>query len=169
VTSARGPGLLGRIVDQFEEIVASLAVAVIIAAVGWGVITRYVTAQPAAWASEVATLAFAWAIFFGGTACIKYRLLPTIDMLVVRLPAGAQTAIRWANHALLLAFFAFMTWFGVRFAIDTWSSPSPVLRMPQTFLYGPVALCSALMAVRYLQVMAGRRWQLDEHRETHAG
>ena len=62
-----------------------------------------------------------------------------------------------------------MTWFGVRFAIDTWSSPSPVLRMPQTFLYGPVALCSALMAIRYLQVMAGRRWEVDEHRETHAG
>jgi TRAP-type C4-dicarboxylate transport system permease small subunit len=163
------PGRLARVVDQFEEIVASLAVAVIIGAVSWGVITRYVTAQPAAWASEIATLAFAWAIFFGGTACIKYRLLPTIDMLVDRLPAGLQRAICWTNHTLLLAFFAFMTWFGVRFAIDTWSSPSPVLRMPQTFLYGPVAFCSALMAVRYLQVLGGRRWDVDAHRETHAG
>lgn len=162
-------GTLARLADQFEETVAAVAVVVIIGSVSWGVITRYITAQPAAWASEVATLAFAWAIYFGGAACIKYRLLPSIDMLVDRLPRVPQRAARWLNHALLLGFFGFMTWFGVRFAIDTWDSPSPVLRWPQTFLYGPVALCSALMAVRYLQVLAGRRWDADEARETHAG
>lgn len=156
-------------IDQFEEIVASAAVAVIIASVSWGVITRYITAQPAAWASEIATLGFAWAIFFGSAACIKYALFPTIDMLVVRLPPWLQASVRLMNHALLLGFFAFMTWFGVRFAIDTWDSPSPVLRMPQTVLYGPVAFCSALMAVRYLQVLGGRRWHLAENRDTHAG
>jgi hypothetical protein len=32
-----------------------------------------------------------------------------------------------------------------------------------------VALCSALMAVRYLQVLAGRVWELDAARETNAG
>ena len=158
-----------RALDRFEESVAAAAVVVIIAAVSWGVVTRYITAQPAAWASEVATLAFAWAIYFGGAACVKYRLLPSIGMLTDRLPPALQRAARWLNHALLLGFFGFMTWFGVRFAIDTWSSPSPVLRMPQTFLYGPVAFCSALMAVRYLQQMAGRRWEYDASRETHAG
>ncbi len=162
-------GTAARLLDQLEETIAAVAVAVVIASVSWGVLTRYVTAQPAAWASEVATLAFAWCIYFGGAACVKYRLLPTIDMLVDRLPPGARRATRWLNHALLLAFFGFMTWFGTRFAIDTWDSPSPVLRMPQTFLYGPVAVASALMAVRYLQGLAGRRWDVDEARETHAG
>jgi len=155
--------------DRFEEIVAAVAVAVIIASVGWGVITRYVTAQPAAWASEIATLGFAWVVFFGSAACVKYRLHPAIDVLVGRLPAPAQKAARVFNHVLLLSFFCFMVWFGTRFAIDAWDSPSPVLRMPQTWLYGPVALCSALMAVRYLQVLAGRVWELDATRETNAG
>lgn len=157
------------VVDHAEEIVAAAAVVVVVLAVGWGVVTRYVTAQPAAWASEIATLGFAWVVFFGAAACVKYRLHPTIDVLVVRLPAGLQRLVRGFNHLLLLSFFAFMTWFGTRFAIDTWDSPSPVLRWPQTLLYGPVALCSALMAVRYLQVLAGRRWDADATRETHAG
>ncbi len=165
--SARGR--LATLADQFEEIVAAGAVAVIIASVAWGVVTRYVTAQPATWASEIATLAFAWCIYFGGAACIKYRLLPTIDMLVDRLPPVPARWVRRLNHVLLLGFFGFMTWFGTRFAIDTWDSPSPVLRMPQTFLYGPVAIASALMAVRYLQRMGGREWTADETRETHAG
>ena len=160
---------LAGLADRFEETVAAAAVVVIIASVGWGVITRYVTAQPAAWASEIATLAFAWAVFFGAAACVKYRLHPSIEVLVDRLPAGARRAVRVFNHVLLLSFFGFMTWFGTRFAIDAWDSPSPVLRMPQTWLYGPVALCSALMAVRYLQVLAGREWAVDATRETNAG
>jgi TRAP-type C4-dicarboxylate transport system permease small subunit len=168
--SARpAPRGVAWLVDQFEEIVACVAVVVVVLSVSWGVLTRYVTAQPAAWASEVATMGFAWVVFFGAAACVKYRLHPAIDVLVDRLPAGLQAAIRVMNHALLLSFFAFMTWFGTRFAIDAWDSPSPVLRVPQTWLYGPVALCSLLMAVRYLQVLAGRDWTIDATRETHAG
>ena len=160
---------LATLADRFEEIVAAMAVAIIIASVGWGVITRYVTAQPAAWASEIATLGFAWVVFFGAAACVKYRMHPAIEVLVDRLPPRVQKAVRLFNHGLLLSFFGFMAWFGTRFAIDAWDSPSPVLRMPQTWLYGPVALCSVLMAVRYLQVLAGRVWQLDATRETNAG
>jgi TRAP-type C4-dicarboxylate transport system permease small subunit len=160
---------LAALADRFEETVAAAAVAVIIASVGWGVITRYITEQPAAWASEIATLGFAWVVFFGAAACVKYRLHPAIDILVERLPEGLQRAVRVFNHVLLLSFFGFMTWFGTRFAIDAWDSPSAVLRIPQTWLYGPVALCSALMAVRYLQVLAGRGGVIDATRETNAG
>jgi len=159
---------LSALADRFEETIAAVAVVVIIASVGWGVITRYITAQPAAWASEVATLGFAWVVFFGASACVKYRLHPTIDILVNRLPSDLQRAVRAFNHVLLLSFFAFMTWFGTRFAIDTWDNPSAVLRIPQTWLYGPVALCSALMAIRYLQVLMGRFGTIETARETNA-
>ena len=81
---------LAAIADRFEELVASLAVVVVIASVSWGVITRYVTAQPATWAGEVATLGFAWVVFFGAAACVKYKLHPSIDMLVKRLPGPLQ-------------------------------------------------------------------------------
>ena len=59
---------LATLADRFEELVAAAAVVVIIASVGWGVITRYVTAQPATWAGEIATLGFAWVVFFGAAA-----------------------------------------------------------------------------------------------------
>lgn len=158
-----------RIADQFEEIVACVALASVVFSVSWGVITRYITAQPAAWASEVATLSFAWVVFFGATACIKYKLHPSIDMLVVRLPRGLQRFLRGFNHALVLGFCVFMAGFGTRFAIDAWSNPSPVLRLPLTWLYGPVAFCFALMALRYLQVLARGPWAIEGERETHVG
>jgi len=158
-----------RVGDQFEEIVACVALAMVVLSVSWGVITRYITAQPAAWASEVASLAFAWVVFFGAAACIKYKLHPSIDMLVARLPRAVQVLVRWLNHALMLGFCVFMAWFGTRFAIDAWSNPSPVLRLPLTWLYGPVAFCFALMALRYVQVLRRGPWTIDADRETNVG
>jgi TRAP-type C4-dicarboxylate transport system permease small subunit len=157
------------VLDQFEDIVASLAVVVVIFSVAWGVVSRYVTEQPAAWAGEVATLAFAWAVFFGAAACVKYHMHPTIDLLVNRFPRSLKRAVAGLNHALVLGFCGFMVWFGTRFAIDAWDSPSAVLQMPLTWLYGPVAFSFGLMIVRYLQVLAGRTWYIDEMRDTNVG
>jgi TRAP-type C4-dicarboxylate transport system permease small subunit len=169
-TSAEPPlPVLHRLADQFEEVVACVALAAVVLSVSWGVVTRYVTEQPAAWASEVATLAFAWLVFFGAAACIKYRMHPSIDMLVSRLPYGLRVAVRWLNHALVLGFCGFMVWFGTRFAIDAWVTPSAVLRLPLTWLYGPVAFSFALMAVRYVQVLRGHNWFISGERETNVG
>ena len=49
--------------------------------------------------------------------------------------------------------------FGVFLAAGTWL----------TWLYGPVAFCFALMIVRHLQIIAGRTWTIDAHRDTHVG
>ena len=166
---AREPRGTAWVVDQFEEIIASSAVVVVIISVSWGVLSRYVTAQPAAWAGEVATLAFAWVVFFGATACVKYHMHPTIDLLITRLPVVLRRIVTGLNHALVLGFCGFMVWFGTRFAIDAWDSPSAVLQVPLTWLYGPVAFCFGLMIVRYLQVIAGRVWHIDEDRATNAG
>lgn len=163
---ARG---LSWLLDQFEELIACAALIVVVLSVSWGVLTRYITEQPAAWASEVATLGFAWVVFFGAAACFKYHLHPTIDLLLARLPERYALPLRWLNHALLFAFFAFMVWFGVRFTADAMDSPSAVLRLPLAWLYGPVTAGFALMAVRYVQVLRGKRWRIEEARETHAG
>ena len=143
---------------------------VVVLSVSWGVITRYITAQPAAWASEVATLAFAWVVFFGAAACIKYRLHPTIDMLVARLPraAAARRALAQPRAAARLLRLHGLVRHALRHRrlVD---NPSPVLRLPLTWLYGPVAFCFALMIVRYLQVLRRGPWQIDADRETNAG
>ena len=166
-----GPPLRGLawVLDQFEEILASAAVVVVVFAVAWGVVSRYITEQPAAWAGEIATLAFAWAVFLGAAACVKYHMHPTIDLLVDRLPARLRRLVGVLNHLLILGFCGFMAWFGTRFAIDAWDSPSAVLRLPLTWLYGPVAFCFGLMIIRYLQVLAGKAWHIDELRDTNVG
>jgi len=147
----RGP--LRLLVDHFEEGVAGVALVLVVGAVVWGVITRYVTAQPAAWASEVATISFAWLVFFGASACFKYGVHPSIDMLTQVLSPAAQRAVRWFNHVLLIAFFLFMVGYGIHFSIEEWENPTSVLRLPLTILYGPVTMGFALMLLRYLAIV----------------
>jgi TRAP-type transport system small permease protein len=138
-------------VEYFEELIAGSALIVVVASVCWGVLTRYVTAQPAAWAGELAVIGFAWIVFFGAAACFKYKLHPSIDMMMVLFSARVRQAVRLLVHVLVLSFCTYMVWFGVRFSIDAWDNPSPVLRWPLTVLYGPVTAGFALMIVRYLQ------------------
>lgn len=133
-----------------DEVIAVAALLVTVGAVGWGVVTRYVTAQPAVWASEVAAIAFAWLTFFGASACFRHNAHPSIDMLVGRLPAGPQRAVRVGVDALVAAFLGYFCWMGVAFSIAAWDNPTAVLRLPMTIVYGPITLATAMMLVRHL-------------------
>ena len=136
-----------------DEVVAILALLVTVGAVGWGVLTRYVTAQPAVWASEVAAIAFAWLTFFGASACFRHNAHPSIDMLVGRLPAGPQRAARIGVDLLVAAFLAYFCWLGLEFSIAAWDNPTAVLRLPMTVVYGPITLASLMMLARHLANM----------------
>ncbi|MFZ4405708.1 MAG: TRAP transporter small permease [Paracraurococcus sp.] len=142
-----------RILGQADEAIAVLALLVTVGSVGWGVVTRYVTAQPAVWASEVAAIGFAWLTFFGASACFRHNAHPSIDMLVQRLPRGPQRLARLGVDLLVASFLAYFCWMGVEFSISAWDNPTAVLRLPMTVVYGPITLASAMMLARHLANM----------------
>ncbi|NOG69297.1 TRAP transporter small permease [Roseicella sp. DB1501] len=142
-----------RALGRLDELIAMLALLVTVAAVGWGVVTRYVTAQPAVWSSEVAAIAFAWLTFFGASACFRYNAHPSIDMLVQRLPRGPQRWVRFGVDLLVAGFLAYFCWLGIDFSLAAWENPTAVLRLPMTVVYAPVTLATAMMLARHLSNM----------------
>jgi TRAP-type transport system small permease protein len=136
-----------------DEAIGAGALLVTVGSVGWGLVTRYVTAQPAVWASEVAAIAFAWLTFFGASACFRHNAHPSIDMLVGRLPAGPRRVARLGVDLLVTAFLAYFCWLGLGFSITAWDNPTAVLRLPMTVVYGPVTLASLMMLARHLANM----------------
>lgn len=144
---------LRRALGRLDELIAMLALLVTVAAVGWGVVTRYVTAQPAVWSSEVAAIAFAWLTFFGASACFRYNAHPSIDMLVQRLPRGPQRWVRFGVDLLVAGFLACFCWLGIDFSLAAWENPTAVLRLPMTVVYAPVTLATAMMLARHLSNM----------------
>jgi TRAP-type C4-dicarboxylate transport system permease small subunit len=142
---------------HFEEWVSGVALIIVIIATCWGVLTRYVTSQPAAWSGEVAGIAFAWLIFVGAAAGFKYGMHVTIDMAVARLPAAQRRVLMAAADVLVLVFLAILFALAIEFSIDAWDDPTSVLRLPRTVTYASVVVGSLCMLLRYAQA-AWRRW-----------
>lgn len=142
----------------FEEFVAGIALVIIIASTCWGVLTRYVTEQPAAWSGEVAAIAFAWLIFVGTAAGFKYGMHVTIDMLVARLPDGLRRGLMALADVVVLVFLTVLLILAVEFSIEAWGDPTSVLRLPRTVTYASVVVGALCMLLRYGRT-AWRRWK----------
>jgi TRAP-type transport system small permease protein len=143
---------------RFEEIVAGAALVVVIFAACWGVVTRYVTAEPATWSGEVAAIAFAWLVFVGAAAGFKYGMHVAIDMVVTSLPDGLRRALMAAADLVVIAFLLTVLVLAVEFSIDAWGDPTSVLRLPRTVTYASVVVGGLCMLLRYAGT-AWRRWR----------
>ncbi|MGE0312239.1 MAG: TRAP transporter small permease [Lautropia sp.] len=140
-----------------EEALAGSALVVVVLSTCWGVLTRYVTSQPAAWSGEVAAIAFAWMVFVGAAAGFKYGMHVTIDVVVARLPAASRRRLTVMADSLVLVFLGTLFALSVEFAIDAWSDPTSVLRLPRSITYASVVVGSLCMLGRYWQVARRRR------------
>lgn len=142
--------------DNFEEIVAGVALIIVVLAVCWGVITRYITEQPATWAGEVAGIAFAWSIFIGSSAALKRGMHVSIDMLVIFLPPAGRRVVAIVGDVIVLAFLAIVLALAVEFTAEAWDNPTSVLRIPLSTIYLSVVVGFACLLVRYVQAALAR-------------
>ncbi len=149
---ALGPGHALR---YLEETIAGVALVIVVLSTCWGVVTRYVTSQPAAWSGEVAAIAFAWMIFVGTAAGFKYGMHVTIDVAVARLPPAPRRRMMAMADGLVLVFLAILIVLAAQFTIDAWGDPTSVLRLPRSVTYAAVLVGATCMFVRYGQ--AARR------------
>ncbi len=134
--------------DIAEEVLACVSLVLVVLAVAWGVLTRYVTAQPAPWAGEVAVMAFAWLVFLGSAAGFKRGMHASVDLLTARLPGMIRRPLEILVDLAVLAFAAYVVWLGIEFTNRNLDNPSPVLRLPMSIIYLPVALCFASIGIR---------------------
>lgn len=146
-----------------EDIISGACMVVVVGAVLWGVLTRYVFPQPAAWSYEVATIGFAWLTFFGAAAGVRYRLHSDIDVFVAMFPQGAQRAVALFNFWMLAAFFGALAVFFAVHTVDAHKSLTIALNLPRSIIYAPLSLASALMLLRHVQVWRDPgRFQMHE-------
>ena len=59
------------LIKNIEEIIASLAIIIVVISAFYGVVSRYILNNPIAWSNEVATISFTWTVFLGAAAAWK--------------------------------------------------------------------------------------------------
>ncbi len=98
------------------------------------VVLRFTTDRSILWVEEAARYLMIWLTFLGMGPVLRYGGHLGIDTLQDAFPRHATT-IRRAIFAVLLAFFVFMVWVGLRYAAFAWGQTTPVLQIPIGIVY----------------------------------
>ena len=101
------------VVLHFEEMIAVTALAVMLCAILFNVIMRYVFRSPTAWADELAMICLAYVTFVGGAVAYKRNLHFGIDFLVDKMPHSIQMTIRRITNLVFIPLFGYTTYLGV--------------------------------------------------------
>lgn len=138
---------IGKLADGVERWVTYAAILGIVLAVLWGVLTRYVTERPAAWTPELSGILFTWAVFIGAATAFREKRHICIDLVPHLLPKPAQRVLELIARLSTLAFLGFAAVLSFQMMLKGATRPSPVLRIPFSFVYLAPFLSFSLMAI----------------------
>lgn len=138
---------LSKFVRHTENAVTFLALLMLVLCVLWGVFTRYISAQPAAWTGELSGILFTWVVFIGAATAFRDGRHIRVDLLVEMLPPPAAWALRLLADLIVVAFLAYSTFLSVQMLMQGASRVSPVLRIPFSWVYLAPAIAFGLMTI----------------------
>ena len=110
---------------------------------------RFTTDRSILWVEEASRYVMIWLTFLGAGLVLRYGGHIGIETLHEKLPRHAPL-LRALVVVLLLGFFAFMTWIGVRYALLTWGQTTPVMEVPIGAVYLAMPVGFALMSLHLL-------------------
>ncbi|MGB5557680.1 MAG: TRAP transporter small permease [Paracoccaceae bacterium] len=138
---------LSRFVRLTESAVTFAALSVLVLCVLWGVFTRYISAQPAAWTAELSGILFTWVVFIGAASAFRDGRHIRVDLLLDLLPMRVARGVRFMADAAVVGFLAWATVLSVQMLLQGASRVSPVLRIPFSWVYLAAVLAFGLMTI----------------------
>ncbi len=112
---------------NFEEIICSVFLIIMIVLVITNVFLRYGVNMSIAWAEEVATVCFVWCVFVGASATYKRKLDMGIDLLINLLPLKYKPILSSIIGFSLLAINGYIFYMAIVFTYIAWEKPTAVL------------------------------------------
>ena len=110
---------------------------------------RFLTDESILWVEEVSRYLMIWLTFLGAGLVLRHGGHIGIDTLQDLTPTHAPK-IRMLVFALMLGFFVFMVWIGLRYSMLTWNQLTPVMQIPVGIVYLAMPLGFALLIVHLL-------------------
>jgi len=101
------------VVKNFEEIIASTAIAAMLVICSCNVFARYVLKNAISWSDEVDICLLAWATFVGSAAAYKRNLHYGMDFLMSQMPEKSKQIVHIIITAIITttcAFLAYHSW-----------------------------------------------------------
>lgn len=136
---------------HLEEFLAGICLTVIVLIISINVFLRYVFNSPIDWVSEVATILFVWMVMLGIGAAARYRLHPSIDVIVRLFPGKIRSLIEILMNIFVCYLLIDFTLRGWKFAwVLGLKKFTGMLELPYTVVYLAIPIGFGLMFVRFL-------------------
>lgn len=154
--------MLKRTEELLDRAVSGLLAALLILmvlAVTWQVVSRYLLGSPSGWTEELARFLLIWIGLFGGTLAYQRRLHLGLDLLADRLQEKTRGIQRHAVDGCVLIFAVTILIIGGSSLValtHELSQYSPALGLPMSFVYLSLPLSGVLMAVSALIALTGK-------------
>jgi TRAP-type C4-dicarboxylate transport system permease small subunit len=142
-------GLLS--IESLEQAVMNVSFVIVLGAISWGVLSRYVVPTPATWVEEITSISFAWLIFVGAAEVHRRHQHVSVDLLTSILPAPVQRLLAVLVEAFVVAFCFYVAYLGVLQTIVMHTSMTSLLRIPLSVSYAGFTLGISLVGLRGVQ------------------
>ena len=139
------------IIKYFEELLASVAITIVVLSAFYGVISRYILNNPVAWSNEIATIAFTWTVFLGAAAAWKYDKHIHLDLVYDFFPKRIKIVSDWLKNLILAVFFVYVLYLSIQFTITAYNKPTAILRIPFSYVDVPVVIFFISIIIRSIQ------------------
>ncbi len=139
------------IIKYIEELLASVAITIVVLSAFYGVISRYMLNNPVAWSNEIATIAFTWTVFLGAAAAWKYDKHIHLDLVYDFFPKRIKIVSDWLKNLILAVFFVYVLYLSIQFTITAYNKPTAILRIPFSYVDVPVVIFFISIIIRSIQ------------------
>lgn len=137
-----------EVVDFVIRWLIIFLMSVMVLAVTWQVITRYLLNAPSSYTSELSTFLLIWISLIGAAYALRLRAHLGIDVLSRRLGGAGKARIRIISYLAVIVFATLVFVYGgsrLVFVTLTLNQVSAAFRVPMGYVYLAVPLSGVLM------------------------
>lgn len=139
-----------KLLDHGVRWLLVLLMSVMVLAVTWQVVSRYVLASPSSWTEEVARFVLIWIGMLGAAYAFRTRMHIGLDLLPAKLTGAAARRLRRITAGLIMLFAVTVLIIGGGSLVHlTWElrQTSAALGLPIAFVYGVIPLSGVLITL----------------------
>ena len=134
-----------------ENVLAGIALVLLVGVTILGVVMRYVLHQPLPWLIEMQLAGMVWVAFLAAALGFRYKAHIAVEIVIDLLPARAQAVAEVVIGIIVYALLGFLFYSCLAYLQNfvTSGRSTPILRIPYYIVYGVAPVACVLMAISY--------------------
>lgn len=143
---------LVKFLCNLDLLIAALALIILTLITTAGVFKRYVMKDPILWQEEISAFCQVWMVYMGSSVAFRTGSHVAIEMLIDALPEKLQKFMGYVIDMIVLFVLVFLLVKSQAYVAQVFGRsgrPTPILRIPYTYLYGVAPYGCGLMIISY--------------------